>query len=84
MEFIHIKDGDYTCEQWFHKLNDLCRESKNDDEITVIRNDSGFAVMLYYRNQFEEVIATFIRISDAYDYIREYLIKHKETGFFIV
>lgn len=84
MEFIHIKDGDYTCKQWFDKLNDLKRKSTNGDEITITRNDNGFNVRLYENGIFVENVAIFNHIADAYDYARVYLIKHKQTGFYIV
>ena len=84
MEFIHIKDGDYTCQQWFDKLNDLERKSTNGDEITVTRSDNGFDVKLFENEKFVENVAIFTHIAEAYSYAREYLIKHKQTGFWIV
>ena len=84
MEFIHIKDGDYTCQQWFDKLNDLERESTNGDEITITRSGNGFDVRLFENEKFVENVAIFNHISEAYSYAREYLIKHKQTGFWIV
>lgn len=84
MEFIHIKDGDYTCQQWFDKLNDLERESSNGDEITITRSNNGFNVRLFENEKFKENVAIFNHISEAYSYTREYLIKHKQTGFWIV
>lgn len=84
MEFIHIKDGDYTCQQWFDKLNELERKSTNGDEITVIRNNNGFNIVLYENENFVENVAIFNHISEAYSYAREYLINHKQTGFYIV
>lgn len=84
MEFIHIKDGDYTCKQWFDRLNELERESSNGEEITIVRNDFGFATKLYENGMFIENVAIHLHISDAYDYVRCYLMKHHETGFYIV
>lgn len=85
LHFSHIKDGDYTCEQWFKKLYEMERKSKNGDEITIIRrNDMGFACALFENGDFVENVAIFRTISEAYSYTREYLIKHKQTGFYIV
>ena len=82
MEFIHIKDGDYTNELWFEKLSNLKRKSTNGEEITVTRNNDGFDVALFEKGKFSEIIAIFNHIADAYDYARVYLINHKQTGFF--
>ncbi len=84
MEFIHIRDGDYTCQQWFDNLNTLERESSNGEEVTVVRTDSGFATKLYENEKFIEDVAIHLHIAEAYDYVRCYLKRHPETGFYIV
>lgn len=84
LHYIHIKDGDYTCEQWFDKLYEMERESKNGDDITVIRTNTGFACALYDNDNFVENVAIFRTISEAYDYTKKYLINHKQTGFYII
>lgn len=84
LHFIHVKDGDYTCKQWFDKLYEMERKSTNGDEITITRNDEGFVCKLFENGNFVENVAIFRTISEAYSYTRDYLINHKQTGFYII
>ena len=86
MKFIHIKDGDYTCEQWFSKLDELSRPGSSGYSVTVVRSDNGFETILVDEKAvlMPDVLATHQHIADAYHYARCYLIKHPEDGFYIV
>jgi len=85
MQFQHVKDGDWTCAIWFDELQKLTRPSFNGYSVTVARSDDGFKTIRCHLDEFDpETLAIHANISGAFDYVRPYLLTHKEDGFFLV
>lgn len=85
MRFKHIIDGDCTREEYFNKLHNLMRATKDGDEITVVRSKDGrsFCVVLFENGEYVDYVENYLTIDKAYDCVKRYLINHKSTGFFL-
>ena len=74
--------GAETVQEWDAAFSNLEHESNDDYTVTVVRTSNGFETLLFYGDEFTEVLKIDKRVEEAYAYAWSYLNRYVSTGFF--